>query len=76
MRSRTTLTVARAESAAVRGEHYSDFGSTWNGKFAARYRFTRTFSRTTYRFRAVIHSDPHFPYAAAASPVVKVRVRP
>lgn len=38
--------------------------------------FTRTFSAMQYRFRAVIHADPDFPYAAGTSPVVKVVVRP
>jgi iron complex outermembrane receptor protein len=31
-------------SAAVRGEHYSDFGSNLSGKLAARYDFTKTFA--------------------------------
>ncbi len=47
-----------------------------NGRFSASYRFTRTFSAMRYRFRAVIHADPDFPYAAGTSPVVKVVVRP
>ncbi len=47
-----------------------------NGRFSASYRFTRTFSAMQYRFRAVIHADPDFPYAAGTSPVVKVVVRP
>ena len=73
-----TTAGTRVELQARAGGKWVPFRSAAlrNGAFAARYRFTRTFSRTTYRFRAVIHSDPHFPYAAAASPVVKVRVRP
>ncbi|QBE62828.1 TonB-dependent receptor plug domain-containing protein [Pseudoduganella lutea] len=31
-------------SFAVRGEHYSDFGSNWSGKLAARYDFTPAFA--------------------------------
>jgi iron complex outermembrane receptor protein len=31
-------------SAAVRGEHYSDFGSNLSGKLAARYDFTKSFA--------------------------------
>jgi iron complex outermembrane receptor protein len=31
-------------SAAVRGEHYSDFGSNLSGKLSARYDFTKTFA--------------------------------
>ena len=46
------------------------------GKFSASYRFTRTFSAMQDRFRAVIHADPDFPYAAGTSPVVKGIVRP
>jgi hypothetical protein len=47
-----------------------------DGRFRARYRFTRTFARTRYAFRAVIHSDPRFPYAPATSKVASVVVRP
>ena len=46
------------------------------GKFTARYTFKRTFRPTTYRFRAVLPSDPNFPYAAATSNQVRVRVVP
>jgi hypothetical protein len=46
-----------------------------NGRFSARYRFTRTFQTTSYRFRAVIPGDPSFPYASGTSPVVRVLVR-
>jgi hypothetical protein len=46
------------------------------GRFGARYRFTRTFARTRYTFRAVIHRDPRFPYAPATSKVASVVVRP
>jgi len=31
-------------SAAVRGEHYSDFGNNWSGKLAGRYNFTPDFA--------------------------------
>jgi hypothetical protein len=47
-----------------------------NGRFRASYRFTRTFATKSYRFRAVIHHDPDFPYAAGRSRVVRVLVRP
>jgi hypothetical protein len=47
-----------------------------NGRFSARYRFARTFTTTRYRFRAVIHRDPRFPYAPATSPTASVLVRP
>jgi hypothetical protein len=46
------------------------------GRFSARYRFGRTFTTTRYRFRAVIHSDPRFPYSPATSPRASVLVRP
>ena len=45
------------------------------GRFSARYRFGRTFTTTRYRFRAVIHHDPRFPYAAATSAGASVLVR-
>jgi hypothetical protein len=47
-----------------------------NGRFRASYRFTRTFTAQRYSFRAVVHDDPDFPYAAGKSAVVKVLVRP
>ncbi|MDA0179014.1 hypothetical protein OJ997_01810 [Solirubrobacter phytolaccae] len=47
-----------------------------NGRFNASYRFTSTYSKTRYRFRAVIHDDDDFPYAGGTSPEVKVVVRP
>jgi hypothetical protein len=47
-----------------------------NGTFASSYKFTQTFSPTTYRFRAVLPADPDFPYAAGKSREVHVRVRP
>jgi hypothetical protein len=47
-----------------------------NGRFGASYRFTRTFATSRYRFRAVVHDDPDFPYAAGRSAVVSVLVRP
>jgi hypothetical protein len=45
-------------------------------RFRATYRFTQTFSAQRYSFRAVIHDDPDFPYAAGRSGVVRVTVRP
>ena len=47
-----------------------------NGRFAASYRFLRTFTAQRYRFRAVIQSDPDFPYAPGRSREVRVLVRP
>jgi hypothetical protein len=47
-----------------------------DGRFGARYQFLRTFVRTRYAFRAVIHRDARFPYAAASSKVARVVVRP
>jgi hypothetical protein len=46
-----------------------------NGNFKAGYRFTRTFFTQRYSFRAVIHEDDGFPYAAGKSAVVRVVVR-
>jgi hypothetical protein len=47
-----------------------------HGTFRGKYTFTRTFSPSTYRFRALLRTDPDFPYAAGTSPEVRVRVRP
>lgn len=47
-----------------------------NGRFSATYRFTATYSKTRYRFRAVVHDDDDFPYAGGRSPEVKVVVSP
>ena len=44
--------------------------------FRHRYRFTRTFTRVTYRFRALARADGAYPYATGASRTVKVTVRP
>jgi hypothetical protein len=46
-----------------------------DGRFRASYRFTRTFFTQRYSFRAVIHEDGGFPYAAGKSAVVRVLVR-
>lgn len=50
--------------------------SVRNGRFSARYRFTRTTVKTRYRVRAVVRADPDLPYAAGTSKVLKVLVRP
>gem|GEM_PF-3068280 len=47
-----------------------------NGRFRMTYRFTRTFRRTTYRFRVLVNEDSRFAYTRAASRVLKVIVRP
>ena len=68
----------RIELQAYSGGHWFPFKTVAlrKGKFSGRYRFTRTFSSQRYRFRAVVHADRDFPYGAATSPVVAVRVRP
>ena len=45
-----------------------------NGTFRYRYRFTRTYERITYRFRALARVESGYPYTTGASGVVKVRV--
>jgi hypothetical protein len=69
---------ARVDLQAFGGGHWLTFASRTlkNGTFSAAYRFTRTFSAATYRFRAVLRSDDDFPYAAGKSREVRVRVRP
>jgi hypothetical protein len=46
-----------------------------SGAFRARYRFTRTFSARTFRFRAQARRESRYPYALGYSRVVRVRVR-
>jgi hypothetical protein len=46
------------------------------GRWVWRYRFTRTSRPTTYIFKANLPRQRQFPYAAGASPSVRVRVVP
>jgi len=46
------------------------------GRFAYRYRFTRTLRPTTYAFRARVRPEPSWPFAYGTSKVMKVKVRP
>jgi hypothetical protein len=46
-----------------------------DGRFRYAYRFSGTYSNVTYTFEARVKSQPGYPYAAAASPRVAVRVR-
>jgi hypothetical protein len=45
-----------------------------HGRFHYRYRFTRTYGRVTYRFRALARTDGAYPWATGASRTVSVRV--
>ncbi len=45
-----------------------------NGRFTWAYRFSRTPGPTTYRFEAVLRRQAGYPYSAAQSPRVAVRV--
>src|SRR5947209_4070091 len=60
------------------GDRWRTFATTRThgaaGRFAYRYRFTRTFARVTYRFRALARAEAAYPYATGASPTVRVRV--
>lgn len=61
-------------------------GSTWtrvsmlrassSGHFTFRYRFRRTFQRTTYEFRAVAPKQRGYPYARGWSPLRRAEVSP
>src|SRR5204863_8257519 len=42
--------------------------------FTYRYRFTRTYARVTYRFRALARAEAAYPYATGWSRTVSVRV--
>lgn len=46
------------------------------GRFAYRYRFTRTRARTRYVFRTVVRTDAGWPYETGSSNHVSVAVRP
>jgi hypothetical protein len=46
------------------------------GRFATRYRFQRTFSPRTYRFRARARAEARFPFVLGVSRSARVRVTP
>jgi len=46
------------------------------GRFKYRYRFRRTFERTTYEFRAVAPKERSYPYLAGSSPTRRAIVMP
>ncbi|HEY8581903.1 MAG TPA: hypothetical protein VIL49_03120, partial [Capillimicrobium sp.] len=46
------------------------------GRFAHRYRFTRTTATTRYAFRAVVRTEAGWPYETGASNPARVKVRP
>lgn len=48
--------------------------SSTTGKFRYRYRFTRTYGRVTYRFRALSRYEAAYPFVAGHSKTVRVRV--
>jgi hypothetical protein len=60
-----------------KGSHWMTFRSTRlrRGRFAERYRFTRTRGRVTYRFRARMRQEAGFPFLTSHSKTVKVTVR-
>jgi hypothetical protein len=48
--------------------------SSKSGKFKYRYRFTRTYGRVTYRFRALSRYEAAYPFIAGNSKTVRLRV--
>jgi hypothetical protein len=46
------------------------------GRFAYRYRFTRTRTATRYVFRTIVRTDAGWPYETGSSNRVAVEVRP
>jgi hypothetical protein len=46
------------------------------GRFRYRYRFTSISGRTTFRFQAVVKTQPNYPYARGGSRRVSVKARP
>jgi hypothetical protein len=60
------------------GRGWRTFGvarSSRRGAFSLRYRFTRTFQPSAYRFRARVRGEAGVPYEAGVSNAVKVSVR-
>ncbi len=47
-----------------------------NGRFRIAYRFTRTYRRESYRFRALVRGSATWPLRTATSPTRQVTVRP
>ena len=61
------------------GKHWRTFQivrADRRGRFHYSYRFTRTFQRLTYRFRARVRAETSYPYQTGSSNQVKVKVRP
>ena len=55
---------------------FASLRSDRRGRFATRYRFQRTFSPRTYRFRARARAEARFPFVLGVSRSVPVRVTP
>ena len=66
------------EMQVLQGTHWVTFGTTriTHGRFAYRYRFTRTFHTTRYAFRAIVRTDAGWQYETGTSPAKHVTVRP
>jgi hypothetical protein len=59
------------------GRRWHTFATTRanaRGRFAHRYRFTRSYERIRYRFRALARAEAAYPYATGGSNSVSVRV--
>jgi hypothetical protein len=50
--------------------------TTSAGRWTAPYRFGATFRRVAYRFRALIYTEPSYPYDAGLTPELRVTVTP
>jgi hypothetical protein len=72
---KTVAIQARARGRAV-WSTVTMLRSDASGRFAFRYRFRRTFQRTTYEFRALVPKQRGYPYARGWSRVKRVTVRP
>jgi hypothetical protein len=69
-------TIVALQALAPRALTFKTVRADRLGRFHATYRFRYTFQPTRYRFRALLQAQAAYPYLAAASPVVTVRVRP
>ena len=74
-RGKTVVIQARARGRAVWSTVTTLRGDV-SGRFAFRYRFRRTFQRTTYEFRALVPKQRGYPYARGWSRIKRVTVRP
>jgi hypothetical protein len=75
-RTGKTITIEARARGSSRWTTVTALRTGSSGRFAYRYRFRRTFQRTTYEFRAVSPSQRGYPFARGWSSVSRAVVRP